>query len=45
MVGPLGAEITFALPVGQITSTSSTIKPSIPSRKNIQLALSGKSVM
>ena len=33
------------LPVGQITSTSRIIKPSSPSRENIPLALSGKSVM
>ena len=33
------------LPDGQITSTSDAVNPSIPSRKNIPLALSGKSLI
>jgi hypothetical protein len=33
------------LPDGQITSTSGAVNPSIPSRKNIPLAPSGKSLI
>jgi hypothetical protein len=36
-------EADIHLPDGQITSTSGSIAPSIPSRKNILLCLSGKS--
>jgi hypothetical protein len=38
-------EAKYKLPDGQITSTSNTVNLSIPSRKNIRLAPSGKSVM